>query len=219
MEANKVKAKPLVISFAALTAIEWLVHSLASDHGTGRWLMMGLMRLAQIAVLVTVIRAWGGGLSALGLQRQRVPSGLKRGLFWSMGFGSIALVAFSLLLPFGFDPLIFFRTPLPDRLLPLCLFLFVGGIIGPFAEELFFRGLLYGFLRRWGITAAVLLSTLAFVSAHGTGNRIPVAQTVGGILFALSYEFEGNLMVPITLHILGNMALFGLAMTLPHFFG
>ena len=56
------------------------------------------------------------------------------------------------------------------------------------------------------------LSTLAFVLAHPAGSGIPLPQITGGILFALAYEKEGNLTVPITIHILGNMAIFSLSL-------
>jgi membrane protease YdiL (CAAX protease family) len=34
---------------------------------------------------------------------------------------------------------------------------------------------------------------------------------VGGIVFAIAYEKEKNLMVPITIHCLGNLAIFSLS--------
>jgi membrane protease YdiL (CAAX protease family) len=34
---------------------------------------------------------------------------------------------------------------------------------------------------------------------------------IGGILFAVSYEVEKNLLVPITIHSLGNLAIFTIA--------
>jgi len=39
-----------------------------------------------------------------------------------------------------------------------------------------------------------------------------VTQMVGGILFTVAYEVEGSLMVPITIHILGNMDIFTLSL-------
>jgi len=39
-----------------------------------------------------------------------------------------------------------------------------------------------------------------------------VPQIVGGIIFAIAYEKEGSLIVPITIHVLGNMAIFTLSL-------
>jgi hypothetical protein len=89
----------------------------------------------------------------------------------------------------------------------------VGGIIGPIAEEIFFRGILYGYFRRWGVLPALVVSTGIFALVHlliGPVQGFAVIQTVGGVVFAVSYELEKNLMVPITVHCLGNMAIFSL---------
>lgn len=92
------------------------------------------------------------------------------------------------------------------------LFFLVGGIISPITEELFFRGVIYGFLRRWGAISAVVFSSLAFVLAHHmVSTGLLFIPFTGGIVFALAYEIEKNLMVPITLHVLGNLAIFVLS--------
>jgi hypothetical protein len=41
---------------------------------------------------------------------------------------------------------------------------------------------------------------------------IPITQLVGGIVFALAYEKEKNLMAPITIHCLGNLAIFSIGL-------
>jgi hypothetical protein len=69
----------------------------------------------------------------------------------------------------------------------------VGAGVAPIAEEIYFRGLVFGYLRRWGPVAAILGSTLLFVAVHPDLQHIPFPQIVGGLLFALSYEIEKNL--------------------------
>jgi hypothetical protein len=39
-----------------------------------------------------------------------------------------------------------------------------------------------------------------------------MTQIVGGVLFAIAYEIEGNLMTPITIHSLGNLAIFTISL-------
>jgi hypothetical protein len=87
----------------------------------------------------------------------------------------------------------------------------VGGVIGPVAEEIFFRGIIFGFCRRWGFYAALLISTAFFVWPHFDGRHLPLTQIVGGIVFTIAYEKEKKMMVPVTIHCLGNMAIFSLA--------
>jgi membrane protease YdiL (CAAX protease family) len=112
----------------------------------------------------------------------------------------------------GINALRLLETPLPESIVSIFFYLLIGGVIGPLAEEIFFRGIVYGYLRRWGVFAAVAVSTLLFVLPHLTGGNLPVTQIVGGIVFALAYEKEKNLMVPITIHCLGNLAIFGLTL-------
>ena len=76
---------------------------------------------------------------------------------------------------------------------------------------MFFRGVVYGFFRRWGVLTALLISTGIFVLVHLLARPVQgfaIVQAIGGVVFAASYELEKNLMVPITIHCLGNMAIF-----------
>jgi hypothetical protein len=72
--------------------------------------------------------------------------------------------------------------------------------------------MLYGFFRRWGILAALIPTTVIFTLAHPVCSHISATRIVGGIIFAVAYEMEASLMVPITIHILGNMAIFTLSL-------
>ena len=61
-----------------------------------------------------------------------------------------------------------------------------------------------------GLYLAILISTVLFVLPHYDGNHLPLTQIVGGIVFAIAYEKEKNLIVPIMVHCLGNIAIFSL---------
>ncbi|MFH2219214.1 MAG: CPBP family glutamic-type intramembrane protease [Pseudomonadota bacterium] len=52
------------------------------------------------------------------------------------------------------------------------------------------------------------MSTVIFVLAHPGLSGFPLPQLAGGILFAAAYEMGESLVVPITIHVLGNMAIF-----------
>ena len=70
---------------------------------------------------------------------------------------------------------------------------------------------MYGFLRRWGVLSALLISTAVFVLVHFLVRPVQgfaIVQAIGGVVFAASYELEKNLLVPITIHCLGNLAIF-----------
>ena len=90
------------------------------------------------------------------------------------------------------------------------MFLLIGGVVSPITEEIVFRGILYGYLRQWGMLTAIFGSTVLFVLAHSIQGVFPLTQIVGGIVFAVAYERERNLLVPIVIHILGNLAIFSI---------
>jgi hypothetical protein len=211
MEAKKIKLRTLLLCFAAVLAIElvtWVVTSKSPYHPM---LILATARLLQILLIILIVLTWGKGFSSIGLARSEMLSGLKKGLLWSAGFGALVSIACVGLFVAGINPLTLMKARLPTQTGDLILFFIVGGMVGPVAEELFFRGVLYGFLRRWGLIVALVLSTLIFVLCHPIGHGIPVTRLVGGFLFALAYEFGGSLIVPITIHSLGNLSIFSIS--------
>jgi membrane protease YdiL (CAAX protease family) len=174
---------------------------------------VGLARVAEIFFLLALIKFREKRFSIIGLASTTVYKGFKRGLIWSISFGAGAAIVLFIIYLAGIKISALFGMRLPTESSRLIAFLLAGLLVGPIAEEIFFRGILYGFFRRWGIPFAVILSTLLFVLPHApsSGPAIPVTQLIGGILFAVSYEIEKNLLVPITIHSLGNLAIFTLA--------
>lgn len=86
----------------------------------------------------------------------------------------------------------------------------VGGVVVPFAEELFFRGVLYRWLRgRIGVWGGVLVSAALFGLAH---IFLPTAVSafVIGLVLAWVYERSESLWVPFVVHALNNTGVFTL---------
>jgi hypothetical protein len=175
-------------------------------------IILGGARLLETGLIILCVLIWGKGFPSIGLARSRIVPGLRKGLIWSAGFAVVTFLAFAILFVAGIDALKLIEVRLPAQHGEIILFFLVGGMAGPIAEEVFFRGILYGFLRRWGVVVALVVSTLIFVLAHPIFPGIPLPQVVGGIVFAVAYEIEGSLMVPITIHVLGNLAIFALSM-------
>jgi membrane protease YdiL (CAAX protease family) len=175
-------------------------------------MVLGIARVFETALFISIASLLGNqGLSTIGIHRNHLHACLKRGLLWSLGFGFLVGVVFGILYFLGVDPFVFMKTNMPASPVDILLFFLVGALISPIAEEIFFRGILYGFFRRWGVWIAIGASTLLFVIAHAASSgRIPFSQIIGGLLFALAYEKEKNLVVPIVIHVLGNAAIFTL---------
>ncbi len=88
---------------------------------------------------------------------------------------------------------------------------FLVCVVAPVCEELFFRGFLFGALRRHGLWAATLVTGLAFGAAHAASSPIgfivPLAAL--GMILCLLYERTGSLYPCIALHALNNSIAFG----------
>jgi len=210
MEANRITLKTLAISIAAVFAMETVFRLAMSGQSGSPLPALGISRTMEALCLLYIARRFGKNPNAIGLSRSSMLPGLAKGLIWSVCFGIAAGILFLVLFAAGLDPLKFVNTPLPSAPYQIFIFFLVGGIIGPIWEEIFFRGIIFGFFRRWGVYAAILISTALFVLPHYDGHHLPLTQIVGGIVFSIAYEKEKNLMVPVTIHCLGNMAIFSL---------
>ena len=202
------KILQIIIGIAIIAIIEGTAIFLDQVLYIRPLLIVGIERLLEIIMIIWVVMAREGGMFSIGLSPSTIIKGINKGLLWSFIFGAATGLVFLTLHFTGINPLTLIHSRLPENNKDLFLFLLVSCAIGPAAEELFFRGILYGFFRRWGIAAALIFSTIIFILAHNNIRSIPVTQAAGGIIFAISYEVEKSLMVPIVIHILGNAAIF-----------
>lgn len=85
----------------------------------------------------------------------------------------------------------------------------VGGIALPFAEEVFFRGLVFAWLRRClGLAVGAVVSAVIFGLVHniqGGLEEVAAATAVVGVALALAYEYSGSLWVPYVMHATFNL--------------
>ena len=76
--------------------------------------------------------------------------------------------------------------------------------VAPFAEELFFRGFVFGGLAgRWGPVWAAVVSSLLFMAAHLEPISFPPLFVLG-LLLAWLYHRNGTLWAPILVHLSNN---------------
>ena len=98
----------------------------------------------------------------------------------------------------------FYNAHLPSG--PLETGLAYGSVVvlGPLAEELIYRGLLYRIFRRqWGVLRSAVLTALIFGLAHGEPWYV-FGLVALGVLFALVYEFSGSLTTAAVAHAAHN---------------
>ena len=85
------------------------------------------------------------------------------------------------------------------------LFFIAGCLIGPFVEELFFRGLVQSLARQYlPAFAAIAVSSVFFASMHGSFS---VVQLAGGVMFGIIYEWRGNIWSGYIFHVAANIGI------------
>jgi CAAX protease family protein len=216
MEPDRIKMSTLLAATGAIVFLECASDFAASAAFVPAMVATGLIRIIGIGVLLGVTFKMQGQLDAIGLRPSAIGSGILRGIFWSMSFGAVVAVGWIAGRLAGINLIGLLQFRLPHQPADILILFVVGSVIAPIAEEIYFRGLVYGYLRRWGPGVAIIGSSLLFVAAHPDLQKIPIPQIIGGLLFAIAYETEKNLMVPIVIHMSGNLALFSLVYLYQH---
>ena len=215
MATNRVEIAALCMAVACVAVMEIAMNLIASSRALPSLVVLGAGRLAQIGLFIWIARSSQAGIESIGLSKERVKPGLKHGVLWSLALAVIALAGIGIFKVMGQSPLRFLAVPLPLDTNSIILYIIVGGLLAPAAEELFFRGFVFGFFRRYGFGAALVISTAVFALAHMIlmpAGAIPFNQVVGGVVFALAYERSQSLVTPVMIHALGNLALFSLSL-------
>lgn len=171
-----------------------------------------------VGVLLTLVQQFALGLGVAWWVRERygavAPLGLRRRA-WSgadvgagIGFGFATLFAggIVILATIAIVEALGGDTPAPRdaltefgdawRAVTIAMALFVA----PWCEEIFFRGFLFGGLRRrWRFRWAALASGVGFALIHADPIRLP-GLTVMGVLLALAYERRRTLVASVAAH-------------------
>ncbi|MGC8874767.1 MAG: CPBP family intramembrane glutamic endopeptidase [Chloroflexia bacterium] len=209
-------ASSLGILLAGSLGVAWGMRAAqAAGWARGPMLLLGTMAIVFLEVAGLLGSVYFLGLRRRGLSWRALGLVFPR-LEWLIaalviGFGGIFLTSAVA----GLVQRLMGRTtdPQTETLAPIGfswaagfgMFLLVGlGV--PFAEEVFFRGVLFRWLReRWGVHVGLLVSTLIFGLVHGDPPTIAAGWTLGLIL-GLVYEHSHSLWTPILIHALNNSA-------------
>ena len=89
----------------------------------------------------------------------------------------------------------------------------LGGLVVPLGEELLFRGVGYGSMRRYGAVLATIVSSLVFALAHGL-NVVFLAVLVLAVLNAVLYERTRSIWPCFATHATFNLCSFGVLLFL-----
>lgn len=130
-------------------------------------------------------------------------------LFPLMILGGLAIITAAAYINSWFCTLIGYEIP-PELIAPqgyddastVIMYMTIG-LAPAFAEEFLFRGVIYGNLRPFGRTQAILISAALFALMHQN-----IGQTfytfAGGVAMALMYELTGSIWCSVFFHLLNN---------------
>ncbi|MDQ7004373.1 MAG: CPBP family intramembrane metalloprotease [Ghiorsea sp.] len=159
------------------------------------------LRFADLLGLVFLIWKYQV-LTSLGLDKPNQVA-----LLVLLKISAMCLLAVGVL--YAVQPIWFTYVQLPSWLYGM-LGLLLMVVLAPIVEEIIFRGLLYRMLReRWGVGVSVLVSAAFFSLVHHGLLLSP--QLVGGVIFALAYEWSRSLWIAIGLHMGANAAVYVLS--------
>lgn len=180
------------------TTIVVLALALSAVATTGAAFLAVLVRIRSAAALGLRSTSWGwvaGGL-ALGLLVFLANRLVVLGFIWLTGDAG--------------NPQADLANAAASGGLGLAAMLLAGAMLVPFAEELLFRGVLYGALRRYGMWIATVASALLFGLAHGFSFVLPAAFVLG-LVAAVVYERSGSIWPAVAVHAANNAAAFAVA--------
>ena len=206
--------------FVHLSLMAWGVAGLADKH---LWSVVFMLGLEGLFLLIV----WGFAStkqltlsSAFGVSWRKAPGAIGQGVLgyaavfpWIMGL--LWLIA-TICQWVGLEPpvepiheLLF----LEQRPLVLALTLLLACVVGPVAEEVLFRGVLFAALRsRTSRLWAMVASGSLFAVVHTNPVGFVPILLLGCVLADL-YERTGSLLASIAVHILHNTLLIGLGLT------
>ncbi|MCM1045325.1 MAG: HAD hydrolase-like protein [Candidatus Gastranaerophilales bacterium] len=91
--------------------------------------------------------------------------------------------------------------------------IFCYGVISPIAEEILFRGVFFAYMRRFlTLKLAIVLSSALFGFYHMNAVQGIYAFAIG-CLIAYSYEYFGNFLMPVAVHMISNLLSYCLSYT------
>jgi len=201
----------LALVIGALVAILWARADLPDVS------MQVIVQLIFALEALLLIPAW-----LFGPRRYRLSwaslglTGTSRGLgaiVAIIGFGLVLVANWAWTLVMGWLDLRLAEQPNPlpyfgGGLTGLAMALFLGAVVAPVAEEVFFRGFLYpGLKRSWGIGWALVASSAIFAVIHGFSAVIPPIFLIGVVL-VVSYEVTRSLWPAIAIHAAMNALAF-----------
>jgi membrane protease YdiL (CAAX protease family) len=157
-----------------------------------------IARLIQAGIII------GFAFEHSGMKTKNIMKEIIIGLIISIAFGVLVLscdILSRIAIPGGLISRLLMKQLFSNFL----MFALVGCIVGPFVEELFFRGLIQTHIRHYlPAIFAIAISSVFFATMHG---NISIIQLSGGIMFGIIYEWRRNIWAAYVFHVIANFGI------------
>ncbi len=180
------------------------------------FLELGAVSLLALSQVVVYAAALAGILAAVGFRRLGLASLGFVSTTWKWILIGVGIAFLSRILTIAIVPVYIlitgdatnpqqglFEDLLGGSTVQIVLFAAAIALLAPFAEEMFFRGMVFGWLRRWGFWLAAIVSAGLFGAAHGVNFVFPASFALG-LLNAYAYEKSGSLWPAVVSHMTFN---------------
>ena len=144
MAAKRIETRIFFLSLAVLLFPEVVIRVLISESPISPTLTLGLARVLQVVLILSIVSIWGKGISSIGLAPHQMATGLRKGLIWSAVFGIVVLLVFVTLYIRGVNPVTLIRAKLPAGQ-GVFLFFLVGSLVAPLLKRFFSEALFTAF--------------------------------------------------------------------------
>lgn len=200
-------------AFLLIILIEFLFKIIIKSFEAGSQRFIILInipfQLLMLSISLIALLSAGVKVGEVGMRREQSGNILKTGLYFyillfplfaTSGLVSSLLCRYLNLPPHSRIIEVLLKEKSPAN---LALITLQATILAPFAEELFFRGIIYNSFKKNGRRQAIILSSLIFSLFHReVFSLLPVF--ILGLYLAFLYERYKNILYPIFLHGLHN---------------
>ena len=196
----------LIVTAVVTYVLQALVAYLAPHLAAEDWYVWVLSMLPMYAVGLPVCLAIISGVPVFPAEKHSMTFGqfvqaiiMCFGIMYPLSMvGTLLSLLFGKLTGGGVNPI----EAAVSSSSPLMTLIFAV-ILGPILEEILFRGLIVGRLRRYGDKAAIIFSAAVFALYHGNFFQLFYAFGLG-LFFAFIYARTGKLRYTIGLHMIVN---------------
>lgn len=208
----------IIFFFAESTVSLWMMSAelflpnLPVEHNLLMIMVSTVLDAAAIAsIFYFVLKGGQRGIDSLGLTAKNMLLNIKYGVTAYVGLipallgVTLAAAAVFKIFNIPVEPQQMVEMLKEETKMPSLMYMIIfASFFGPFMEEIFFRGFVYGALRKKiGVSGGILMSAAFFACVHvNMASFMPIL--ILGILLAYIYEKTGSLVSSITVHIMHN---------------